>query len=319
MAIIFPIGNEGDQYTASNGIIYQYSDGAWRLAAGNVKAGVHVGTTPPNNPQAGDLWFHSGEADLKIYYIDSTSEQWIPASSPPDPYEENFVSITGDKMTGVLSFQRGSKNKDQFKISPNSAEDYNTNIYSLNDGTTRFRTSHTEYESDHVGSHIILDPNGGTPTTKIYKVAAPTNPDMAASKQYVDDAIFGAVNALPIDDRPKGMPGTRYKYSNSYDDSLPDGCFHITGGGDVQISRISLDGIEQSSYGSDSFSSSVKGICHVRAADKRVLHSVAFSSIEQGKGTNKRTNIPKSTLVRNGKGDMVVDTIYWITDGWYNF
>ena len=194
MAIAFPQNPvDGDKYTVG-GIVYEYSDGAWRLSSDNSKASIHVGTTAPNNPQQGDLWFHSGEADLKIYYIDSTSEQWIPASSPPDPYEENFVSISGDTMTGVLSFQRGSKNTDQFKISPNSAEDYNTNIYSLNDGTTRFRTSHTEYESDHVGSHIILDPNGGTPTTKIYKVATPTNPDMAASKQYVDDAVKNSSN-----------------------------------------------------------------------------------------------------------------------------
>ena len=115
MAISFPQNPEvGNKYTVG-GIVYEYSDGAWRLSSDNSKASIHVGTKAPDNPQQGDLWFHSGEADLKIYYVDSTSSQWVPASSPPDPYEENFVSIKGDTMTGVLSFQRGSKNKDQFK------------------------------------------------------------------------------------------------------------------------------------------------------------------------------------------------------------
>jgi hypothetical protein len=107
MAIIFPPGNDGEKYTVG-GIVYEYSDGAWRLSSDNAKAAIHVGTEPPSNPQQGDLWFHSGEADLKIYYIDSTSEQWIPASSPPDPYEENFVSISGDTMTGRLNMQQSA-------------------------------------------------------------------------------------------------------------------------------------------------------------------------------------------------------------------
>ena len=331
MAIIFPPGVDGETFVASNGIIYEFSDGAWRLAAGNVKAGVHVGTTPPNNPQAGDLWFHSGEADLKIYYIDSTSEQWIPASSPPDPYEENFVSIAGDTMTGRLVIvKEGLRfNKEdgtrQFTISPNNS-DYFTNIYSMNcennSGGMRFRVAPEDSTSGYKTflTSTFIDHVVGSEThpvrTELNWLKTPTASHHAANKQYIDDAI----SALPIDtSRPKGMPGSAFQYSNSYDNSLPDGCFHITGNGDVQISRISLDGIEQSSYGNDSFSSSVKGICHVRAVDKRVLHSVAFGSIEQGKGTNQRTNIPKSTLVRDGKSDMVVGTTYWITDGWYNF
>lgn len=194
MAIAFPQNpSDGDKYPVG-GIVYEYSDGAWRLSSDNSKAAIHVGTTPPANPQQGDLWFHSGEADLKIYYIDSTSEQWVPASSPPDPYEENFVSINGDTMTGALAFQKGTKDKIQYKISPNANEDYTTNIYSLNNGSTRLRTSHTNAEADHVGSHIILDPSDGVPQTKIYHVVDPTSDHMAANKQYVDDAIKASAN-----------------------------------------------------------------------------------------------------------------------------
>ena len=127
MAIIFPPGVDDAKHIV-NGIVYQFSDGAWRLASDNAKAAIHVGTTPTADPKQGDLWFHSGEADLKIYYIDATSEQWIPASSPPDPYEENFVSISGDTMSGPLSFQKGDKDKIQYKISPNADADYNTTV-----------------------------------------------------------------------------------------------------------------------------------------------------------------------------------------------
>ena len=90
------------------------------------------------------------------------------------------------KINGVLNFQRG-KDSPQFKISPNSSDtDWATNIYSLNGGNMRLRTSHTGNEGDHVGSHIILDSAGGAPETKIYHVVTPTNDHMAASKGYVD-------------------------------------------------------------------------------------------------------------------------------------
>ena len=149
MAIIFPPGNDGEKYTVG-GIVYEYSDGAWRLSSDNAKASIHVGTEPPSNPQQGDLWWHSGEADLKIYYVDPTSSQWVPASSPPDPYEENFVSISGDKMTGRLLMQQSAirlvkeDGTVQFNMSPNNS-DYFTNIYSFNcaenEGGMRFRVT----------------------------------------------------------------------------------------------------------------------------------------------------------------------------------
>ena len=93
----------------------------------------------------------------------------------------------GGTLTGTLAFRRGEKPNNQFKISPNGTTDYNTNIYGLNNGVVRLRTSHTNNESDHVGSHIILSPNGGTPTTAIYNLIPPTQDEMAATKKYVDD------------------------------------------------------------------------------------------------------------------------------------
>ena len=102
-------------------------------------------------------------------------------------------AIHSDK---TLIFARGTDKLQQFKISPNSGDNYATNIYALNGGQMRFRTSHTNEESDNVGSHIILDSVGGTPETKIYNVVTPTNPSMAANKAYVDAQTGGG--GVPI-------------------------------------------------------------------------------------------------------------------------
>ena len=211
MAIIFPPGNDGDKYTVG-GIVYEYSDGAWRLSSDNAKAAIHVGTEPPTNPNQGDLWFHSGEADLKIYYIDSTSEQWVPASSPPDPYEENFVSISGDKMTGRLNMQQSAirlvkeDGTVQFNMSPNNSN-YFTNIYSFNcaenEGGMRFRVAPG---NDTTGYKTILaatftDNQVGSTTqpvkTELNWLKTPTLPHHAANKQYVDDAVSTLSNNIP--------------------------------------------------------------------------------------------------------------------------
>ena len=102
--------------------------------------------------------------------------------------DDNFLNIYPTKsIQNSLTFQKGDdKEGHQFKISLNGDLDYATNIYSMRGGQMRFRTSHNEKESDHVGSHIVLDSGGGIPTTKIYHVPDPTNDTMAANKQYVD-------------------------------------------------------------------------------------------------------------------------------------
>jgi len=115
------------------------------------------------------------------------------------------------------------------------------------------------------------------------------------------------------------MPGTRYKYSNSYGDSLPDGHFHIAGNGAVYMSRKSFDGVEMASYQTDDRSSSVRVICHVRGSDGRVLHSLVSSHWYQGVGSNKRIEFSVSSRIRDGKSEMSAGQIYYITDGVFNF
>ena len=98
----------------------------------------------------------------------------------------DFLPITGGTLDGALSFQRGSKDTPQFKISPNNDDNYATNIYSFNNSQMRFRTTSGTDEQPYE-THIILDANNGIAETKIYKVTTPTKEDMAANKQYVDD------------------------------------------------------------------------------------------------------------------------------------
>ena len=103
----------------------------------------------------------------------------------------DYLPLSGGELTGDLKFKEGNKADHQFIINPNNST-ADTNIYGLNGGQVRFRTSHTNDENDRQGSHIVLDPNGGTPETKIYNVVTPTNDSMAASKGYVDNAVTSA-------------------------------------------------------------------------------------------------------------------------------
>ena len=101
-----------------------------------------------------------------------------------DELDERYIQKSGDTMEASLNFQRGDKDSVQFKISPNSGSDFATNIYSFY-GQMRFRTTHTLNEGDHVGSHIVLSSNGGSPETKIYHVTL-AGETGAVPKSYVD-------------------------------------------------------------------------------------------------------------------------------------
>ena len=137
---------------------------------------------------------------------------------------EAYLPLAGGTLTAPLTFKRGDKDSIQYKISPNSGSDFATNIYSLGNGQMRLRTSHTNDEGDHVGSHIVLDPNDGVPTTKIYHVATPTTPTMAANKEYVD----GHSGGVPV--------GAIMMWING---AAPAGWFKCKGG-DFDISRYPL-------------------------------------------------------------------------------
>ena len=81
----------------------------------------------------------------------------------------------------------------------------------------RLRSSHTSSENDHVGSHIVLDPNGGTPETKLYHLAEPVQGHMAVSRDYLDQNIAEALGSLG-----GGVPVGSAIWINS---DAPDGWF----------------------------------------------------------------------------------------------
>ena len=138
-----------------------------------------------------------------------------PGSSSPevdlDILDQRYLTKTGGVMSGPLNFKKGDKDNNQFKISPNGGEDYATNIYSFY-GQMRFRTSHTNNEGDHVGSHIVLSSNGGSPETKIYHVVE-SGETGAVPKSYVDGKAGVPVGSIMI-------------WMNS---AAPDGWFKLQG------------------------------------------------------------------------------------------
>ena len=49
-------------------------------------------TTPPLNPDTGNLWFNSDDGRLYIYYNDGNTVQWVDAS--PDSYNPSVIPDT---------------------------------------------------------------------------------------------------------------------------------------------------------------------------------------------------------------------------------
>ena len=69
----------------------------------------------------------------------------------------------------------------------------------MQNGELRFRSSNTDSENDHVGSHIVMTANDGEPITKIYRVPEPTQSHMAANKEYVDKQLASGGSGLKLD------------------------------------------------------------------------------------------------------------------------
>ena len=81
MAINFPINpSSGDTYVVNNiTFTYNAANSAWTSNQNVDSTGtsVVVSDTPPPTPSAGDLWTNSVDMSLNIYYVDTTSSQWV--------------------------------------------------------------------------------------------------------------------------------------------------------------------------------------------------------------------------------------------------
>ena len=150
---------------------------------------------------SGDNTFAVGQEEQVYIYPQNASGA---SKDYVDAQDGLKLNLTGGTLTNALAFNRGNKASPQFGIEPNSGTS-DTNIYVFNDGQMRLRSSSTSSIDDRVGSHIVLDPNGGVPLTKIYNVVEPTNNAMAANKLYVDTIASG--KHMP--------PGLRFDYVRS--------------------------------------------------------------------------------------------------------
>jgi hypothetical protein len=59
-------------------LVYNATSGDWEAST---PASTTVSTTAPVSPSAGDLWWNSESGQLKVYYTDGDSSQWVDAAA----------------------------------------------------------------------------------------------------------------------------------------------------------------------------------------------------------------------------------------------
>ena len=64
--------------TDGQALVYNASSGDWEAGA---SSSTTVSTTAPVDPSAGDLWWNSESGQLKVYYTDGDSSQWVDAAA----------------------------------------------------------------------------------------------------------------------------------------------------------------------------------------------------------------------------------------------
>ena len=70
----------------TNGQVLKYNGTNWIndtdiSGSGGGSSSVTVSDTSPSNPSSGDLWYKSDEGQLKVWYQDGTSNQWVDTSN----------------------------------------------------------------------------------------------------------------------------------------------------------------------------------------------------------------------------------------------
>lgn len=92
------VGSRGDTgFTGSQGPIGYTGSGG----SGGGGAATEVGSSPPETPTDGQLWFDSDDASLSIYYDDGNTSQWVTVSGPRGASGTFFHSIVTDSSTSI--------------------------------------------------------------------------------------------------------------------------------------------------------------------------------------------------------------------------
>ena len=168
---------------------------------------VTVSDTAPTNPSSGDLWWHSIQGQLKIYYDDGNSQQWVDTSGPNGTGGGSATSVTVS---------------DTAPTSPSSgdlwykSDEGQLKIY-YNDGNS----SQWVDTGGNSGTGGGGTPGGATVTTNDTAPTSPNDGDLwwksdegqlkvyyddGNSQQWVDTAGGSGVNGINVKD-DQGVPG----------------------------------------------------------------------------------------------------------------
>ena len=120
MAINFPNNPVLDARHTVGNVTWRWDGTTWQSSAqggqqGGGGATVTVSDTAPTTPVLGDLWWKSDEAELKVFYSDVDSSQWVDASPDAGGGVSVSVSDTEPAVKGLGDLWWKS-NEGQLKI-----------------------------------------------------------------------------------------------------------------------------------------------------------------------------------------------------------
>ena len=128
MAINFPNSPIVDTVHTAAGVSWKWDGTTWQASAvggssGGGGATVTVSDSAPTNAVLGDLWWKSDEGQLKVYYNDTNSFQWVDAST----VQQGNVSYL---YSSVASFPGPSVSESELAY-----DDSDGSLYYSNDDT----------------------------------------------------------------------------------------------------------------------------------------------------------------------------------------
>jgi hypothetical protein len=101
-----PSGNGSLVYNSSNGsFTFTPADATQGGGGGGGGASVTASDTAPSSPSAGDLWFHTTQLKLYVYYSDGSSNQWVQTNSGVGNRVDEFIKAY--RYQGTLAINTG--------------------------------------------------------------------------------------------------------------------------------------------------------------------------------------------------------------------